>query len=155
MGGWAEAEAVGKGGTVECDGLQADDGMDITNHTPTTIRGGSPDETVLYNVACDTYFLTKNPVFKEYCRQYPERIPPSDAGRPLLPILVEFFCKELWRKLAESFGADLYAPREVLTEKLHSVFLDVDKDGDAQISIDELLSAMNARLGQHLSSNII
>ena len=32
------------------------------------------------------------------------RIPPEDAGRPVLPILVDFFCGLMWEKLFTSVG---------------------------------------------------
>merc|ERR1712039_431046 len=77
----------------ECaSALQVDDGIIIEAHVPTTVNGLDPVEGELYVVAIDTYVLRKNPVFREYCAQHPDRVPPADCGRPLLPILVEYFC---------------------------------------------------------------
>lgn len=153
---WADGEASGKT-EVECNSaLQTDDGMEVVEHAPTTIRGAAPEAQALYSVACDTYFLKKNPVFKEYCASYPERIPPADAGRPLLPILVEHFCQELWRKLVNSVGGDTSKDtREMLAEHLRKAFVDMDENHDGQITVKELRDAMQARLGENLSSDVI
>merc|ERR1719343_272470 len=88
----------------ECaSALQVDDGIDIEDNAPASICGEDPDDDPerLYSVACDTYVLRKNVVFKEYCQQHPERVPPEDCGRPLLPILVEFFCMGIWKQLID------------------------------------------------------
>merc|ERR1712050_737989 len=88
----------------ECaSALQVDDGMEIEDHAPATILGRRPDDPdELYSVACDTYVLRKNVVFKDYCARFPERVPPADCGRPLLPILVEHFCTGMWRQIIEA-----------------------------------------------------
>lgn len=64
----------------------------------------------LYSVACDVYVLRKNPVFREYWKQHPERVPPADAGRPLLPILVEYFCTGMWRQLIDAASCQVGPP---------------------------------------------
>merc|ERR1712110_1033661 len=51
--------------------LQVDRGVNCgKDHTPTTIQGEKPVPDRLYAIACDTYFLKKNPVLKEYCRNH-------------------------------------------------------------------------------------
>merc|ERR1711957_1135552 len=85
--------------------LHLDDGMRLDdNHLLTQIGFEEPDEHKLYMVACDTRVLKKNEAFKKYCAEFPERIPPDDAGRPVLPILVDFFCGLMWEKLFISLG---------------------------------------------------
>merc|ERR1711957_531562 len=79
--------------------LHTDEGMRITDHKPSMICDDDPDEVNLYTLAVDTRVLKKNDVFNAYCKEHPERIPPDDAGRPVLPILVEFFCTNMWEML--------------------------------------------------------
>jgi hypothetical protein len=40
----------------------------------------------------DAYMVTVNPVLKQWAAEHPALIPPDDAGRPALPILVQYFC---------------------------------------------------------------
>jgi 2',3'-cyclic-nucleotide 2'-phosphodiesterase (5'-nucleotidase family) len=82
--------------------LQVDSGVHVDDDgCPTTVVGTEPKPDRLYAVACDVRVLWRNAVFSEYCRQHPDRIPPADAGRPLLPILVEYFCGKMWADLIE------------------------------------------------------
>lgn len=143
--------------------LQGDDGIHIDeHHRMTTICHEEPkdpeDLQQLYSVACDTYFLKKNEVFKEYCQQFPERIPPADAGRPLLPILVEFFTGELWRKFVMA-SVGTTRQTDILAEGkasiLHDLFEEMDIDHDGKISHAELKAQVEKRLGERLSSRVI
>lgn len=143
--------------------LQGDDGIHIDgSHRMTSICHETPadpeDLQRLYSVACDTYFLKKNDVFKMYCQEFPDRIPPADAGRPLLPILVEFFTGELWRKLVMA-GAGTERQTAILGEGsdsiLHHFFEEVDVDHDGKITHAELKAQVEKRLGKRLSSKVI
>lgn len=143
--------------------LQGDDGIHIDeHHRMTEICHEKPtdpeDLERLYAVACDTYFLKKNEVFKKYCQQFPERIPPSDCGRPLLPILVEFFTGELWRKLVLA-GVGTARSTVILAEGnasiLHQFFEEMDVDHDGKITHSELKAQVDRRLGERLSSKVI
>merc|ERR1712083_576387 len=82
--------------------LQIDDRMNLTDHELDMIADDEPDIGRMYHVAIDTRVLKKNVVFNKYVSEYPDRIPPDDAGRPVLPILVEFFCSRMWERLIES-----------------------------------------------------
>merc|ERR1712079_42494 len=104
--------------------------------------------------ACDTYFLQKNKVLKEYCSTFPERIPPADAGRPLLPIIVEFFCGELWANLIEAASDDAHRNASI-DSKIHWIFEKFDADHNGKLSLQELQSKCQQLLGTRLSSKII
>lgn len=176
---WWEALEEGKQRKECASALQVDDGMDIDDHAPTTILGRRPDDPdKLYSVACDTYVLRKNVVFKEYCARFPERVPPADCGRPLLPILVEHFCTGMWRQIIEAASGQCMSAESIRAFKdtaakssggmlptategrrfshgVHKIFtvLDVDKDGLVKVS--GLQTTVQAILGSRLSSEIV
>jgi hypothetical protein len=144
--------------------LQVDVGVSVDEDLlPITIQCKKPEDDRLYAVACDTYFLKKNPVLREYCKQYPERIPPQDVGRPLLPILVEYFCGLMWRRLYKSIantpvtGCDPVerADSNLEKEEIAHVFRCLDSDGDGTIDAEELADGVRQHIGDKLSSNII
>mmetsp|Transcript_137572 Transcript_137572/g.439598 ORF Transcript_137572/g.439598 Transcript_137572/m.439598 type:complete len:664 (+) Transcript_137572:40-2031(+) len=165
----------------ECaSALQVDEGMIIRDHAPMTIRGEEPDDDdELYAVACDTYVLRKNEVFKEYCKNFPERVPPSDCGRPLLPILVEHFCSRMWVQLIDDAGQQVMTTESVVNFKraaamtamgtcgaketdvgrflrgVRKIFELLDKDKDGEINITDLQEAVQNILGDKLSSNVV
>eukprot|EP00929_Paragymnodinium_shiwhaense_P121152 TRINITY_DN9329_c0_g1_i1.p1 TRINITY_DN9329_c0_g1~~TRINITY_DN9329_c0_g1_i1.p1 ORF type:complete len:616 (-),score=148.50 TRINITY_DN9329_c0_g1_i1:259-2106(-) len=118
------------------------------NHMLFQICGGEPEEGRLYHVACDTRYLKKNPVFKKYAEEHPERIQPEDAGRPVLPILVEYFCGEMWMRLINT-------GKNYRQSVVNNFFTIADADGDGNIDVDELQKAVSERMGKRLSSGII
>jgi len=139
------------------------------NHRLTKICGlytdSLPDKDKLYTVACDTRVLKKNEVFKKYCAEFPERIPPDDAGRPVLPILVDYFCGLMWEKLFASAGAcEKGAARSTTIAKnssakfnaqAHHIFTIFDGDGDGYIDRTEVAAAVKRHLGEKLSSSVV
>lgn len=167
----------------ECaSALQVDAGMKMgEDHAPTTIVGHMPDEDedTLYQVACDTYVLRKNEVLKAYCLQYPERVPPEDCGRPLLPILVEFFCAGMWRQLIETASHRVMSASSInkfkvsaakdrlntmsptstevmaFSRGVHKIFELFDDDHDGNIDASELQRVVSDSLGSKLSSAIV
>merc|ERR1712039_532383 len=115
-----------------------------------------------YNVACDTYVLRRNEVFNKYCLGHPECVPPSDAGRPLVPILVEFFLTNMWRRIIQVACQNTMSRATVKQfEKTHSsslcqrIFEFLDDDRDGTIDAQDLSKAVDAALGSTLSSAII
>jgi 2',3'-cyclic-nucleotide 2'-phosphodiesterase (5'-nucleotidase family) len=134
--------------------LQVDHNITVVDHTPTLIDGGEPDEDQLYHIACDGRVLLKNPVFNEYIKQYPERVPPEDAGRPVLPILVEYFCGLMWEGLIQNSAA-VSSKKSMCGPKLDTMFSNFDKDKNGEIDAAELQEALRAHLGEKLSSRII
>jgi len=170
---WIEA-LQGKPPKVCASALQVDDGIYTEDHVLTMIKGVQPQDDALYTVACDTYVLKGNKVFKEYCAQHPERIPPADCGRPLLPILVEYFCDALWRQLIDQASCQVMSQTTMkafrdslgsnqtrgteslqLDEGCHRIFVLLDCDGDGTISSSELQRRVSSLLGEQLSSTVV
>lgn len=138
--------------------LQCDTGVmiDKTTEEPITIAHGNPDDpNKLYSVACDTRVLKKNKVLAEYCAKFPDRIPPDDAGRPVLPILVEFFCGQIWHRLLDTIvGGDATAAvfDGSKAEKIFELF---DADHSGLVDSNEVAAIIKDKLGPNLSSRII
>lgn len=142
--------------------LQVDNGMKLDDHYPVTICNGPPSEEVLYNVACDTYVLRRNEVLNRYCHDHPDRVPPADSGRPLVPILVEFFLTNMWRRLIKVACQSTMSRATVRQfEMTHSsslclrIFEFLDDDRDGKIDAHDLKTAVVTALGSTLSSAII
>lgn len=142
--------------------LQVDEGIRIdSQHRPVSIYHKIPkEEEELCAVACDTRVLKRNDVLKQYCKRFPERVPPDDAGRPVLPLLVEFFCGQLWRRLIDSTTGPKATPsaweasssRRAVIEDAFDIF---DHDRDGLVNQAELTRAVERRLGHQLSSRIV
>jgi len=143
--------------------LQVDNGIRTsTNHMLLTIADARPDTSSgkLYSVACDTRVLGKNPVLRQYCEKFPERIPPADAGRPVLPLLAEFFCGQLWERLIKTTNKDespagmvvaTRSKRRTVTAAFNA--LDLDKNG--RIDEGDLKESIERCLGKTCSSKIV
>jgi hypothetical protein len=150
--------------------LQVDSGVHVDGDGyPTTVGALEPKPDRLYGVACDVRVLGRNAVFSEYCRQHPGRIPPADAGRPLLPILVEFFCGLMWANLLEQATAaklrrthtnieggqrevDLTELRQKSIEKFVTM---LDANNDGRISFEEIRGCVEEFLGKEMASGVI
>jgi len=148
--------------------LQVDEGIRVkSHHVPTAIRRFPPEPGKLYSVACDTRVLNKNPIFHKYCQEFPSRIPPDDAGRPVFPLLAEFFCGMLWRQLIEHAGRNgqslemeitstaSHGSRRNRTKACNLGFDSIDVNGDEMIDQEELTRAVERCLGRRVSSRIV
>ncbi|CAE8721024.1 unnamed protein product [Polarella glacialis] len=94
------------------EALQVDFGLEVTSDE-LTIRGQGPEAQKLYQVACDVYDLSRNPVLKEYCARHPARVPPADAGRAALP------CPSSWStSVARCGGSSWMSVRKSVTTTL-------------------------------------
>ena len=62
------------------------------------------EPTLTRGLMVDAYMVTVNPVLKAWAAAHPEFIPPDDAGRPALPILVQYFCDKAWRAVVDLDG---------------------------------------------------
>merc|ERR1711874_503002 len=135
--------------------LQVDDRMALTGHEVQIIADQEPNHTRLYEVAIDTRVLRKNDVFYKYCLDHPERIPPDDAGRPVLPILVEFFCTQMWERLVEaalgdggqvvptkSLASNAGTASEIFSKKIDRLFAIWDADHNGFVETEELKDAV-------------
>jgi len=101
----------------------------------------------LYSIAYDSYDLKKNPVLKEWAINNPDAVPPEDAGRPTLPILVEHFCNEMWRTLIDMDGSG-----DINEDSIEAFFESADANGDGALTFDELMDALSLRLGSGTSA---
>eukprot|EP00931_Biecheleriopsis_adriatica_P008071 TRINITY_DN109303_c0_g1_i1.p1 TRINITY_DN109303_c0_g1~~TRINITY_DN109303_c0_g1_i1.p1 ORF type:complete len:628 (+),score=118.47 TRINITY_DN109303_c0_g1_i1:30-1886(+) len=136
--------------------LQIDNAMEVNEeHVLVKLANRQPMPGEEFTVACDSRVLQKNEVFKEYCAKHPERVPPQDAGRPVLPILVEYFCGEMWKRLLESVVDRQGSACNIDRSKLHAIFDLWDTDRDGMVSEDELERALRRQLGSKLSSRIL
>lgn len=160
--------------------LQVDDGVRIRNHTPISINEEDPEEGKLYSVAVDTYVLRRNVVFKQYGIQHPDRIPPDDCGRPLVPILVEHFCAAMWAQIIDkatnlamkpgaardfrvvvSKGEEMPSGkhRKTVTKFFNrgakKIFKEFDANGNGQIEAIELRDIMTKHLGPEFDSEVV
>lgn len=97
----------------------------------------------LYSVVCDTYDLLKNPHLNAWCKEHPEYIPPADAGRPVLPILVEYFCNEMWRTII-----DVNGDGDIQEEEIDALFREIDGNQDGLLSVEEVSYALKKQLGE-------
>jgi len=95
----------------------------------------------------------RNKIFKEYCAEFPGRVPPEDAGRPVIPILVEFFCGEIWERLLE-LAVEVAGSKQV-GSKLHAIFEIFDVDHNGEIDEEDLTTAISGRLGKELAAKVI
>eukprot|EP00326_Haptolina_ericina_P005965 CAMPEP_0181203028 /NCGR_PEP_ID=MMETSP1096-20121128/19162_1 /TAXON_ID=156174 ORGANISM="Chrysochromulina ericina, Strain CCMP281" /NCGR_SAMPLE_ID=MMETSP1096 /ASSEMBLY_ACC=CAM_ASM_000453 /LENGTH=426 /DNA_ID=CAMNT_0023293591 /DNA_START=54 /DNA_END=1331 /DNA_ORIENTATION=- len=133
-----------KGGPKEAsNSLQHDlDCFVDERHILQRIDGRPVEPRRIYKVAMDSYDITKDPVISRYVLAHPDRVPSTDAGRPMLTILVEFFCRELWRELI-----DKDHDGDLTQEEIDLLFDESDTDHSGEIAPDELHAALAKRLG--------
>lgn len=148
--------------------LQIDSGMELgKEHVLVKVKDQFPSPGEEFVVACDSRVLKKNEVFKEYCSKNSDRIPPEDTGRPVLPILVEFFCGEMWKRLMQNSLRYIEEQQEQQKKlggkdqtemnkgKLHAIFNLFDSDRNGTVDAKELTDAIQFQLGPKLSSNVL
>jgi len=132
--------------------LHNDDQMRLSQQTGevTHVCGRPLEPDTVYNIAIDTYVVRKNLALKEYSKQFPERIPPDDAGQPALACLVRYFCKRMWLKLA-----DLNEDGVVTFSELEDLFRSADTNEDHLVDFEELLDVLNRNLGEGMASRVL
>jgi len=136
--GWLAAG----GPTEESGALQHDFGCAVNaRHRLKKVDGEKLDEQREYSVLLDTYDVIKNPIFAEYAKQRPERIPSADAGRPCMTILLEYFCREQWRQLGDRDGDGTITETEI-----NDLFTECDINVNGVIACDELAKILAKRL---------
>lgn len=109
--------------------------------------GGAPlDPDKLYSALLDTYDVKKNPALAAWKVEHPEYFPPEDAGRPMLPILVERLAKMLFLTIVDADGDGKGDVHEV-----EAAFDAFDKNGDEEWSSDEINEALKSKLGDGAS----
>lgn len=123
--------------------FQHDEGIEVDEkHEIVTVRGAPFDPQTTYALAVDAYMVRANPVLKQWAADHPELIPPDDAGRPALPILVQYFCDLAWHSLVDRDGDGTLDQAEIDT-----FFDEADKNGDGNIDEAEVLAVLKKRLG--------
>ena len=93
--------------------------------------------------------VTVNPVLKKWAAEHPDLIPPDDAGRPALPILVQYFCDKAWRSITDGDGDGKLEQSEIDT-----FFDEADKNGDGVIDEAEVLAVLKKKLG-YMASGVV
>jgi len=176
---WWEPEQEGGERKEAASALQTDYGMEIMDHVPVTMSGRQADDDDMFNIGIDTYVVGRNAIFKEYCKNFPDRVPPNDAGRPLLPILVEYFCTKMWHQLIDAASDQVMSQASICNFKrraaddaldtdmaqtqsavgfsnsVHKIFTLFDQDRDGSITANELQRVLSQALGPQLSSRIV
>ena len=143
---------LAEGGPQEdADAFQHDDGITVNpdTHEILTVRGKPFDPEATYALMVDAYMVTVNPVLKRWAAEHPELIPPDDAGRPALPILVQYFCDKAWRSITDKDGDGNLEKSEI-----DSFFDEADKNGDGVIDETEVLAVLRKRLG-YMASGVV
>lgn len=90
-----------------------------------------------------------NPVLKQWAADHPETIPPDDAGRPALPILVQYFCDKAWRSITDGDGDGKLEQSEIET-----FFDEADRNGDGVIDEAEVMAILNKKL-EFMASGVV
>lgn len=93
--------------------------------------------------------MTVNPVLKQWAADHPETIPPDDAGRPALPILVQYFCDKAWRSITDGDGDGKLEQSEIET-----FFDEADRNGDGVIDEAEVMAILNKKL-EFMASGVV
>jgi hypothetical protein len=117
-------------------------------YTVTHIAGEELVSDKLYSMACYTYDLNKCPAFIAYAKAFPQRIPSAEASRPVITLLVQFFCNILWTALVDADGDGTVSMNEVL-----DFIAEQDEDKTGSLSFDELSAAIQKKLGN--SSKVV
>jgi 5'-nucleotidase len=124
--------------------------VDAETHAVTAVAGALLDRERLYTIVIDSYIVKANDALRAYANEHPERIPPDDAGRPALPILVQYYCDFVWRKLLDTDHDGSISAVEV-----DALVQEADTSGDGQISVAEVLATIEKRLGGVQASFIL
>ena len=101
----------------------------------------SPDK--LYKVAIRRELLTGldsiGPLV-EYANSLPDGPPPSDAGRPVKPVVLDYFMRRLWSRLPDFDEIDENGDGVLTHEEVKEAYVGVfgwDADGDGTVTEDE------------------
>ncbi|CAE8713025.1 unnamed protein product [Polarella glacialis] len=114
------------------------------------VNGEDLEDDRLYSVIIDAYMMQVNPVFKVYADAFPERIPPDDAGRPALPILVQYFCDQVWLKLV---GAEHKGDVDLTV--INQLFDEVDVNKNGELDAEELQQVIARKVGARQASTVL
>lgn len=143
-------EGGGRGGNASADAFQVDFGMEMDAEGKVCTVGGEPlQPSALYDILVDSYMIGVNPVLRAYAEEFPERIPDRDAGRPVLPLLVEFFCDQAWKQIAEMEGGGCIDEAKV--DELFDAF---DSDNTGFLCEDNVFQGVAMRL-PHMASRVV
>ena len=137
---------------AESNALHGDDGLYIDGSSGAVLTVGKAtlEPHRLYLVLVETAVLRTNPALKYYVDGQPGKVPPADAGRPVLPSLVGYFCDRVWRRLADTDGDG-----NVDVDELDRLFEEADLDGSGRLDGDELKAVIEKRLGYEHGSNVL
>jgi len=137
-----------KGGPTEESGaLQVDLGCKCDEkHTMYQAAKAPINASRVYSVLVDTYDLAKDPVLSSYAKANPDKIPPADAGRPAMTVLVEYFCREMWRMMGDADDDG-----EITDAEIDALFDECDADNSGAIDAAELTAELAKKVGDGAS----
>lgn len=134
---------INEPGIEAAEAFQCDAGMTFNAaHDMQTIQSKPIELERIYWIAVDTYDLKKNPILSEYAAQHSDKVPPEDSGRPVLPILVDYFCMQLWR-----MAIDEDLDGSVDEWELESFFNKHDLNGDGSLDEAEIRAILEPKIG--------
>jgi len=137
---------------VSAMALHGDEGMrmDAATGAVVEVRGAPLVRDRLYSVVVDSYLMKANGALRAYAERFPERVPPDDSGQPALPILVRYFCDQVWQS-----PVDLDGDGKISANELKEFFRKADVSGDGMIDTDEMLAVMHRFLPKLPASAVV
>eukprot|EP01124_Arcella_intermedia_P003029 TRINITY_DN11649_c0_g1_i1.p1 TRINITY_DN11649_c0_g1~~TRINITY_DN11649_c0_g1_i1.p1 ORF type:complete len:552 (-),score=141.26 TRINITY_DN11649_c0_g1_i1:71-1525(-) len=139
--------------------LQADEGVQVDPATGevTHIAGGPVLPEQLYSVGMlltSINGMNNNVPLQEWFETHPR--PPPDSGRPAKPLLINYFCKVIWKHLPafeamDKSGDGFLSQEEVLEAYTKAFNQDINRDGvvddveneATRIVVQHLIEALN------------
>ena len=125
----AETPRAGAPAGSTSHALHFDDAMksDPITEELVEVAGKPLDPDHLYSIVIDNFLMHNDKILKEYTAAHPENVPSEESGRPALPMLVEFFCNQIWASLCDVDGDGV-----VQVEEIDEFFDLADTDGNGE-----------------------
>jgi len=138
-------------GEADASAFQLDKDMatDAESGLLVQVDGKPLEEEREYAILVDKYMVGVNSALAAYAAECPGKIPPDDAGRPVLPLLVDYFCGEAWKALTDKDGSGAVDDAEV-----DAFFDEADADHNGMLDQEEIFRALQARL-KGMASNVL
>jgi hypothetical protein len=116
--------------------LQVDEDMEWDSHGNVLLKiGGKPLEPEkMYNIAVvllSLHGMNKNQPLIDWSEEHADLVPPTDSARPAKNLIIDFYCKEIWRGLQALMSFD-----------------EIDEDASGELTAEEVRSVACRILGQ-------